>query len=102
MRKFVAALIALSIAAMAAPMAAEAKTKKKRAQPYAAKAYSAPRNDSYQEYIAEKAPIRLRELVAPDGPRGSRRPEPDQLTAGTAVIPASAERVRESNPNLGC
>jgi hypothetical protein len=57
MRKIVAALIALSIAAMAAPLATEAKTKKKRAQPYAEKAYSAPRNGSYQEFIAEKRPF---------------------------------------------
>jgi hypothetical protein len=58
MKKIVAALIVLSVAAMAAaPTAAEPKTKKKPAQPYAAKAYSAPRNDSYQEYIAEKRPF---------------------------------------------
>jgi hypothetical protein len=58
MKKIVAALIALSVAAMAAaPMAAEAKTKKKRVKPYAEKAYSAPRNDSYQEFIAEKRPF---------------------------------------------
>jgi hypothetical protein len=58
MKKIVAALIVLSVAAMAvAPTAAEAKTKKKRAQPYAEKAYSAPRNGSYQEFIAEKRPF---------------------------------------------
>jgi curli biogenesis system outer membrane secretion channel CsgG len=58
MTRIVAALVALSVAAMAAaPTAAEAKTKKKRAQPYAAKAYAAPRNDGYHEFIAEKHPF---------------------------------------------
>lgn len=58
MTRLLAALIALSFAATAAaPMAAEAKTKKKRVQPYAAKPYVAPRNDSYQEFIAEKLPF---------------------------------------------
>jgi hypothetical protein len=56
--RLLAALIALSVAAMAAaPTVAEAKTKKKRAQPYAAKPYAAPRNDGYQEFIAEKRPF---------------------------------------------
>jgi hypothetical protein len=58
MKKIVAVLIGLSIAALAAaPTAAEAKSKKKRVQPYAAKAYSVPRNESYQEFIAEKRPF---------------------------------------------
>ncbi len=56
MNKIVAALLALSVAALAAaPMAAEAKSKKKRVQPYAGKTYSAPRSD-YQEAIADKLP----------------------------------------------
>jgi hypothetical protein len=57
MKKIVAALLALSVAAMtAAPMAAEAKSKKKRVQPYAGKTYTAPRSNGYQEYLAEKRP----------------------------------------------
>ena len=58
MKKIVAALIALSVAAMAAaPMAAEAKTKKKRVKPYATQGYSAPRNEVYQEFLADKRPV---------------------------------------------
>jgi hypothetical protein len=61
MRKIVATLVALSIAAaVAAPMAAEARTKKKKRvyhQPYAAERYTAPRNETYQEFLADKRPI---------------------------------------------
>jgi hypothetical protein len=59
MKKFVATLIALSVAAaVAAPMAAEARTKKKKRtyyQPYATQA--APRNEVYQEFLADKRPV---------------------------------------------
>ena len=55
MNKLMAALLALSVAAMvAAPMTAEAKTKKKRVQPYAVRAYSEPQGGSYQEFLANK------------------------------------------------
>jgi hypothetical protein len=58
MKKIVAALIGLSVAALAAaPTPAEAKTKKKRVQPYAGKAYPMPRSESYQEFIADKRPF---------------------------------------------
>ena len=56
MNKIVAALVALSVAA---PMAAEARTKKKSAsaKPYAGQSYTAPRNaDTYQQFIADKRP----------------------------------------------
>ena len=60
MKKFVATLIALSVAAaVAAPMAAEARAKKKKRvyhKPYAAERYTAPRNEVYQEYLADKRP----------------------------------------------
>jgi hypothetical protein len=46
MKKIAATLVALSFAAaVAAPVAAEA-----------AQSYSAPRNETYQEFIAEKRP----------------------------------------------
>jgi hypothetical protein len=59
MNKIVATVVALSIAAVvAAPMAAEARSKKKRVyhQPYAGQTYAAPRNESYKEFLAEKRP----------------------------------------------
>ena len=58
MKKTIATLLTLSLAAaIAAPMGAEARTKKKRThvQPYAAQVYRAPRSDyKYEEFIAEK------------------------------------------------
>ena len=62
MKKIVATLVALSIAAaVAAPIAAEARTKKKKQrtyyQPYATQGYSAPRNETYQEFLADKRPM---------------------------------------------
>jgi hypothetical protein len=57
MRKILSALVALTVAtALAAPMAAEARTKKKKRY-YAAERYSGPRDESQQEYIADKLPI---------------------------------------------
>ena len=59
MKRIVATLVAVSVAAaVAAPMAAEARSKKKRTyQPYATQGYSAPRNEVYQEFLADKRPI---------------------------------------------
>ena len=61
MKKIVATLVALSVAAaVAAPMAAEARAKKKKRtyyQPYATQGYSAPRNEVYQEFLADKRPV---------------------------------------------
>jgi hypothetical protein len=60
MKKIVATLVALSVAAaVAAPMAAEARTKKKRTynQPNATRGYTAPRNETYQEFLADKRPV---------------------------------------------
>jgi hypothetical protein len=60
MKRIVATLVALSVAAtVVAPMAAEARSKKKRTyyQPYATQGYSAPRNEVYQEFLADKRPI---------------------------------------------
>jgi hypothetical protein len=61
MKKIVATLVALSVAAaVVAPMAAEARTKKKKRtyyQPYATQGYSAPRNEVYQEFLADKRPV---------------------------------------------
>jgi hypothetical protein len=61
MKKIVATCVALAVAAaVVAPMAAEARSKKKKRvyhQPYAAERYSAPRNEVYQEFIADKRPV---------------------------------------------
>ena len=61
MKKIVATLVALSVAAaVVAPMAAEARAKKKKRtyyQPYATQGYSAPRNEVYQEFLADKRPV---------------------------------------------
>jgi hypothetical protein len=61
MKKIAAILVALSFAAaVAAPMAAEAASKKKKRAyhpPYAGQIYSAPRNETYQEFIADKRPF---------------------------------------------
>ena len=60
MKKIVATFVALSMAAaVVAPMAAEARTKKKKrtyVQPYAGQSYRAPRNEVYQEFLADKRP----------------------------------------------
>jgi hypothetical protein len=60
MKKVVATVVAVSLAAaVAAPMAAEARTKKKvRTTPsgHSGQTYSAPRSD-YQEAIADKLPF---------------------------------------------
>jgi len=61
MKKIVATLVALSVAAaVVAPVAAEARAKKKKRtyyQPYATQGYSAPRNEVYQEFLADKRPV---------------------------------------------
>ena len=60
MKRIVATLVALSVAAaVAAPMTAEARSKKKKRtyQPYATQGYSAPRSEVYQEFLADKRPI---------------------------------------------
>ena len=61
MKRIVATFVALSVAAaVVAPMAAEARSKKKKRtyyQPYATQGYSAPRNEVYQEFLADKRPI---------------------------------------------
>ena len=84
MKRIVATLVALSVAAaVVAPMAAEARAKKKKRtyyQPYATQGYSAPRNEVYQEFLADKRPDRDHQLVAADGPRGARRAESRELS----------------------
>ncbi len=61
MKRIVTTLVALSVAAaVVAPVAAEARAKKKKRtyyQPYATQGYSAPRNEVYQEFLADKRPV---------------------------------------------
>jgi hypothetical protein len=59
MRRMISTLVALSLAAaVAAPITAEARSKKKKrayVQPYATESYRAPRSDyQYEEFIAER------------------------------------------------
>ena len=60
MKKIAATVVALSLAAVIAPpLAAEAASKKKRIhhRPYVGQTYSAPRSETYQEFLADKRQI---------------------------------------------